>query len=156
MVRTKDKIINLKGNEGVNPQIEAHELGHHLSEKKPGGWIISRLSRLFEKRSKRRLFDKEHSGKLIPWQDKVGGSLLVAKENKAWDSAEKLMKKAGATPEELSKTKSTREASVDTYRTGKRAKIKEALLKKIQIPSRVNMRTVYPDTKTKKRLKRRK
>lgn len=156
MVKTRDKVINLKGTEGVNPQIAAHEAGHPLSERTFKGWIISRLSKFFERRNKRTLFKNDYKGSFIPWKDEVGGSLLVSKEKNAWDSAEDLMKKVGATPEEMRKTRNTREAAIDTYRTSKRARVKESLLKKIQIPSRVNMRTVYPNSKTKKRLRKRK
>lgn len=137
-----DGVINLTTQKlGEDNALLAHELGHYYNTKgKSTKKIINWGDKLYESLDNE-LKRNDNVSKNPSWK-RVGKSILSdlassIDEWAAWRRGINLMKKNGATPEELKRAKEIRKAGLRSYKAEHKLNRFELLLRKVQIPSRI-------------------
>ena len=139
------KIINVTGKYDKDWDTIAHEIGHDMNNDGKISKIIKRIDDRAS-RPKKYKHDTHKSG----IRNEIGSLMNSAKnklskllkdpaeyleERNAWKNAEKLLKRNGATEEQLKQLKETRNAALKTYKYNQKSRKLSNLRKKIQIES---------------------
>lgn len=126
------------------PAMVSHEVGHLLNTK--GGPLAKRVS-LADERVRTAYKDasdligstgsNRRQGIGKTFKDYIKGRVILSEEARASKRGRNLMRKVGATPQEIKQAEAIHKAELDTYRTEANAGWKSTLRNTVQIPSRV-------------------
>ena len=135
-IRHKNALINLAGNISDNPGILAHEIGHYRNS---NGFISKRIKKLEKELKKKKINDlKTNIARRV---------IEPLEESNANKNAIKIMKRGGATKEEIEHFKKLNKIALKTHKRTRDLDVLSGLIKKVQIPSRVDQKYITPQTK---------
>lgn len=139
------KVINIAGKYDKSFDTIAHEIGHDMNNDGKISKIIKRINARAKNPKK-----YEHNIHKSGIKNEVGSLMNSAKnkiskllenpteyleERNAWNNAEKLLKRNGATKEQIEQLRQNKKAALETYKSGQKAGILRNLRNKIQIES---------------------
>lgn len=122
-IASKRHIINLSRKFDERPDILAHELGHKLNEKSPKTKEIRELHKKAQNKLNK-ILDKENKEGGLRLKDQISKIYNTGKERRyqpkeemnAWKNGIELMRRNGASEEELGLTKEIAKKAVDKYK----------------------------------------
>ena len=134
--KNNGNIINIRGELSKNNQIAAHELGHWKNAKSKKGSLkrgIYELDKLVREKPDKKFIPNENKGKTRNRIAKTGtilenlgkdlGEMIIVpqEERNAWNNGIKVLKKSGASKDELQLMRDLKKKFVESYVTGLKA-----------------------------------